>query len=239
MAVLGKEWAWFFAAVALVACEVSPAQSNGVDTKITGYAGLTFGDPFHKVVAKIGHQNFAPYGLADCEDKILIQGCNLVHRDGQPFNILSGIPFWLGASFNRFNRLTDFYLVYKGPDGMTINQCLNIHERSLDWIVSEFGALYTRLPDPRDDASQIQQRTTPNGLVYEMSVSKGSMVSGVMRTAPAGFPDHLKNTDIRKWNDDAYVSSLSYHISGQCRVRIQFSDSPSVERSSQDNAPKI
>jgi hypothetical protein len=47
MAVLGKEWAWFFAAVALVACEVSPAQSNGVDTKITGYAGLTFGDPFH------------------------------------------------------------------------------------------------------------------------------------------------------------------------------------------------
>lgn len=153
-----------------------------------------------------------------------------MHSEEAIFEVIEGIPFHLSAWFNRFDKLTDIDLVYVGPDGISTDECMSIFERSVDWVSNNYGPMYGRPMNPKDDPSKFVTRTTPSGLEYELWLDGDSAAPLLMRTAPTDFPLESRSLNINEWNDDQFVYVAAVKVTDMCEVNIKFNDSPSVER---------
>lgn len=227
------------AAVALASCDGIPAEEN-VSGKtatesgkpIEGYGELKFGSTLMEVLAQTGSERFNSYGMKLCLDDLPLKGCFLSPAsDAAPYLIEGGIPYKLGLDFNKFDKLTDIQLSYDREGKTSFDECLSLHERTLEWLAGRYGEFPLQLSakDP------LETRKTPGGVPYLLGRTKnGSFVSGSTRTAPARLPSSVRRKPITEWDNERYVWLLSHYIvvggRPNCHVGIQFSEPESVER---------
>lgn len=207
-----------------------PAAETPAAKPLEGYAGIKFGSSFTEAVADHSGQ-LSSYALSECLKDLPIKGCFLSNgSDSSHFQIREGIPYYLNLSFNKFDKLTDIALVYDREGGISRSDCLSIHERTLDWLVREYGKLYAPSYDP-----DVKPQSTPAGNRYLISGSgKPDFVTMPMRTLSAQPTAAVLKKPITKWDRNRYVSLLSWYIvtdgEPHCRVTVDFSEPESVPR---------
>ncbi|MGE3745166.1 MAG: hypothetical protein AB7G25_05540 [Sphingomonadaceae bacterium] len=199
---------------------------------IDGYGGIKLGSTFNEVLAITGSSLFNRVGLGDCVNDLPLKGCILTENmQNTPFDIKDGIPYTLVLDFNKRDQLTDISLHYDRAGGITAEQCMEIHERTLDWLTPIYGRLHI---GPSNNKSDVETRRTAKGNVYRVGKSAGFLITTAMRTARAPIPANAGEMPISKWNGERYLwlGSRFIVLSGQpmCSVRAQFSEPDSVER---------
>jgi|GEM_PF-1505767 len=222
----------------LAGCDAAPGNSvaaNATQPKrdpIEGYGELKFGSTLMEALAQTGSERFNSYGLKLCLDDLPLKGCFLSPAsDAPPFLIEGGIPYKLGLDFNKFDKLTDIRLSYDREGKTSFDECLSLHERTLEWLTKRYGEfpLQINAKDP------LEPRKTPSGVPYLLGRTKdGSFVSGSTRTAQARLPLTVRRKPITEWDNERYVSLLSHYIvvdgRPMCHVGIEFNEPESVER---------
>ena len=94
--------------IALSSCGV-PSTTKPVD--LEGFGGFKFGDNYADVTHRWSLDFFNPLTVKECESDRAFKGCSLIPDIPPPtFEVLDGIPFALGASFNRHDYLTEISL---------------------------------------------------------------------------------------------------------------------------------
>ena len=226
------------AAASLVACESKPGANEAADAQehnrkpIEGYADLKFGMTLMEALAQTGSERFNSYGLKLCLDDLPLKGCFLSpDSDAAPYLIEGGIPYKLGLDFNKFDKLTDIRLSYDREGKTSFDECLSLHERTLDWLTKRYG----EFPLQIDAKDPLEPRKTPSGVPYLLGRTKGgSFVSGSTRTAPARLPLSVRRKPITEWDSERYIWLLSHYIvvdgKPMCHVGIEFSEPESIER---------
>ena len=225
-------------ALAISACNAtSPTGANEVGTgetkgrSIEGYGDLKFGATFTDATAQVGSDRFNPVALRECLDDLPLKGCFLSpDTDAAPFVIEGGIPFQLTLSFNKFDRLTDIELSYSKEGEVSREECLSLHERTLDWLTRQYGKFYY---SPTNEPATT--RKTSDGNTYSVGGTRpGFFVTLPARAMPSPPSAGVRTKPIPFWNDERYVSLLSHFIiSGgtpNCAVSVSFSEPEKVER---------
>jgi len=199
--------------------------------EINGYAGIEFGTSLNEALATLDVRLFNPAGLRDCLKDLPLKGCFLSgDSEAAPFQIKDGIPYRLTLSFNRLDKLTDVDLNYDREGDISRDQCLEMHERTLDWMVREYGDMRAASSQEGPD----EARTSPAKNSYFVGTGKdGFFVTRPMRTA-ANVEPTVAEQPITKWDNRRYASLLTYFIvvdgKPMCGVNVSFSEPESVER---------
>ncbi len=199
---------------------------------LEGYGTIKFGSTFQEAISAVGADLFNSVSVSECFKDLPLKGCYLSRNsDAQPYRIIEGIPYTLSLSFNRFDKLTDIGMNYDREKDISQSDCLNLHERTLDWLAKEYGQF--RFPTKQKE--QIQRLVTPARNVYEVwTNSNGSAITSPMRTVSSSTPTALEEQPIVKWDSKRYVSLLTTFIvvggSPICSVNVDFSEPVSVER---------
>lgn len=205
--------------------------AGGTPQEIDGYAGIKFGASLNEALATFDVRLFNPAGLSDCLKDLPLKGCFLSgDREATPFQIKDGIPYRLTLSFNRLDKLTDIDLNYDREGDISRDQCLEMHERTLDWMVREYGAMRAASSKEGSD----EARTTPAKNPYFVGTGKdGFFVTRPMRTA-ANIEPVVADQPITKWDNRRYTSLLTHFLvvdgKPMCGVNVSFSEPESVER---------
>jgi len=221
---------------ALSACDASPSKPAGEQRAerppLKGYGALNFGSSFTDAIASVGSDRFNPFGFNECLDDLPLKGCFLSpDTDAAPFVIEGGIPYMLMLDFNKYDRLTDIGLKYDREGEITREECLSIHERTLDWATRQFGPFWASAgKEPR-----ITERTTPGSNKYLLGDVPGdNFVTAPMRTLSSPPSVTLQKKPITQWDNERYVSLLSHFIvvdgKPMCGVNLDFNEPQSVER---------
>jgi hypothetical protein len=224
----------------VAACDAAPTAGNSTAEDsaqsgrelLKGYGSLKFGSTLMEALADTGTERFNAYGVKECLDDLPLQGCFLSPAsDAAPYLIEAGIPYRLGLEFNKFDKLTDIRLSYDREGKITFDECLSLHERTLDWLTQRYGQLRSTL----NDKEKLEQRRTPAGNQYLLWRSKdGSFVTSFMRTAPPTLPASVQRKPIPQWDNERYLHLLSHYIvvdgKPMCTIGLEFSEPQSVER---------
>ncbi|HQS98606.1 MAG: hypothetical protein B7X90_14970 [Novosphingobium sp. 17-62-19] len=211
----------------------SGSTQNAADNQqeIEGYAGIKFGTSLNEALASLEVRLFNPASLNECLKDLPLKGCFLSgDREAAPFQIKDGIPYRITLSFNRLDKLTDVDLNYDRDGDISRDQCLEMHERTLDWMVREYGTMRASFSQEGPD----EARTTPAKNSYYVGSEKdGFLVTRPMRTAAKAEPN-VANQPITKWDNRRYASLLTHFIvvdgKPMCGVNVSFSEPESVER---------
>ena len=159
-----------FSAIATLLVGCTPSETiNPAAATIDGYNGLTFGMSFTDVIGKMGHEQFNVAGVKDCFENMATQGCFLSRaEDTTYFDMQEGIPYAPQLVFSKFDKLFDISLVYNREGPIQRGECLDVYERSLDWVQAKYGAM--SVPAGRKDQST--NRTTPQGISYKLDTGE-------------------------------------------------------------------
>jgi hypothetical protein len=208
---------------------------------IAGYRNISFGRTFAEAVAEIGASNFNSISIAECPGEMPLRGCFLSpnHERTAPFEMRDGIPYFLDLSFNRRDRLTDIGLSYRREGAISSQQCREIHGRTLDWLIEDFGP-FREGSQPLSTGWRNEQVRTAAGHTFSVGVAPdGDHVSALMRTAPASRFNPASS--ITTWDDQRYVSLMSsfIRVNGRphCHVTVGVHEPRSIERRPMDPPP--
>jgi hypothetical protein len=197
------------------------AQARKPTTKsIDGYADIKFGESFNDLMGS-HRMEFHPYGIQECYKDMPLKGCLLMGREETPPQIRDGIPYELIVRLNQLGKVTDVKLKYEREGVISVSDCRSIHERTLDWLVRDYGNMYEEITP-----QAAKQFRTPAGNTYlDTGPNKdGNWVSSWLRTG-------VRGVDVR---NTRYVELITTYIiieSGPtCRVSAEFKDAPSVPR---------
>jgi hypothetical protein len=154
---------------------------------------------------------FNPVGLADCLSNMATTGCYLHPRDRTSlFQAKAGIPYSVKLDFSKSNQLYIISLGYDGLDKITGDQCLEIYERSLDWVAAEYGTLVN---NNRLKAENFEDHVTPGGHRHRIALNPSGDFVGSME---------------RRFSGNRIVSPIVYYIEGRgepsCWVDVEFRD---------------
>ena len=231
-----------FGALVTAACDSKSLANNKsiempepVRASINGYKEIKFGSSFEDAIGKFGGDLFNSAAVSDCFKDIPLKGCSLMRNmKNTPFELKEGIPYTLSLSFNRKDKLTDIGLNYDREGDISRAQCLEIHERTLDWLVDDYGLM--RGSKSKQDPG-MENRTTAGKNAYGVASAKGGFfITQPMRTVSSASATDAENQPIPKWNDERYVSLLSTFIvvdgNPICNVNAELSEPEAVERAS-------
>lgn len=220
-------------AIAVSACGATPNDDAAHARKnINGFGEIMLGAPLQVVLDRRVTETLSPLGMQACLQDLPLKGCFLSPRDSStPFIIAEGIPFALSLSFNRLDKLTDIDLSYERETVVSREQCLELHDRTLDWLSKDYGVFAE--PTVNDNESWMS-RTTGAGHRYSIgNVDGGGFVTRPKRTLRNPGEMSVRPRAIPKWNDDRYVWLLGSYIGSSdrtCRITIGFSEPGTVER---------
>lgn len=202
---------------------------------IEGYRELRLGMPFEEAISAAGPNALGAYSISECTREMPIRGC-VVHPDrdaGAVYEVRDGIPYHLDLAFNRLGRLTDIGLEYRRQGDVTAEQCLDIHARTLDWLVERYGAI--RSSSGGEGGEFVEKtRTSPagNGFRYGQR-STSEFITHPARTV-SGIAAVREDTAITRWDSQRYASVLSSFLilvgRPECQVSVKFSEPESIER---------
>lgn len=210
------------------ACDPNgPSEENG-QNELAGYGGLVLGSTFEEAMLVASPRLFNPYGLNECMQDMPVSGCFLSPRDElATFQRIEGIPYGLQLEFNRFGALTDITLKFTrrrtfdddlNPVSATItrSECLDIVDRTVDWVTGEYGSLAAKRPnDPKTQAA-----TTAAGSVYWMQDSTDG--SGFVATGEAPIQNG-RSVGI-------FAHFLMLDGEPDCDLSVSFEESDEIER---------
>jgi hypothetical protein len=220
----------------LAGCDAAPSANENTTQPshepLKGYANLKFGSTLMEALGETGTERFNAYGLKECLDDMPLKGCFLSpDSDAAPFLIEAGIPYKLGLDFNKFDKLTDIRLSYDREGNITFDECLSLHERTLDWLTKQYGQLRESI-NPKE---KTEQRKTPAGNTYSLWRSEdGHFGTSFMRTAPATLPDSVRQKPTPEWDNERYLDLFSHYLvmdgKSICSIGFEFKEPKSVER---------
>lgn len=199
----------------LAACSPSAANTDQLSSEnvIEGYDDLKFGMSFDEAVSIAGLSQFDPGRIDECMIERPIRGCLLLSRNNfTPYRTIEGVPYTLSLSFNRFDKLTDIQLSFVRSDDQAISgeECLSIHERTVDWLVPEIGAF--------DEAASTEDqniRRTEAGHQFAIFNS--------------GANDWL-SANFVKFEGGRQIDLVSHFLSGRCEISVNWADDLEIER---------
>lgn len=212
----------------------SHEESKGVPQRpaIDGYRAIKLGSTFEANVAALGSDRFNPYGVKECLDDLPLRGCAMGSLDGRVYDVRDGISYALSLVFNKHDKLTDIELQYKREGNISKAECLSISERTLDWLVTDYGP-FGSARNPKE-TTQMTPRKTLAGNPYFVALMSGDFVTVPMRTEPSSLVANKESLPITKWGNERYASLLSTFILVDkkpiCDVTVEFSEPQSVER---------
>ena len=190
----------------------SADQSSSTDV-IEGYGDLKFGMSFDESVDIAGLSHFDPRQVEECMIERPVRGCLLLSRnDFAPYRTIEGVPYTLRLSFNRFDRLTDIQLSFLRRDNHAISseECLSIHERTVDWLVPEIGTF-----DEAAAAEDQHIRQTQSGHRFALFESSDT--------------DWL-SANLKKYEGGRQIDLVSHFIGGTCEISVNWADDLDIER---------
>ena len=176
---------------------------------------------------------FNPAAVSECFKELPLRGCLLSRNmNDVPYEMKDGIPYTLSLGFNRRDKLTDIGLHYDREGGISFDQCIEIHGRTLDWLTRDFGPLRAQM---RSVERGTEIRKTPDGTSFPVWFGKDrSFIAGPMRTVANIVPTPVEKQPITTWDKDRYVSLLTHFIivGGKpiCGVVAEFQEPVTVER---------
>lgn len=207
------------AALVIVGCDQQVAQKPHFD----GYAGLKFGISFNDALAATRTDLFNPYSIKGCLIELPIRGC-MLHPESNLATYLSrdGVPYALGLAFNKHDKLTDISLEFgretieDAAQTMRKEDCIAIHDRTIDWLASEFGRF-----DNKRWKDDVTLTKTAVGNPYQVSTSPPA--DTFFASASQTLDDKRGITVMSHWMkfDDG---------STNCSVGVQFRKPDSIER---------
>lgn len=201
---------------------------------VAGFNDLRLGMQYQEALALAGVERFNPVSLAECPRRLPLRGCFLPPRSREtaPYEIREGIPYDLLLSFNRFGRLTDIDLEYQRETGITPEECLSLHSRTLDWLTRDYGPFQAQTvrPGPRAGGAQLRRIHTPGGIPFDVSIFPGGdFVTPPTRQANGAVD---RQRPITQWDNRRYVSLLSSFIvvngTPHCSVGVSIQEPASV-----------
>jgi len=178
---------------------------------IEGYGGFRFGMSLTDALALTRADLFNPAGLSDCFADMPTEGCFLPpSEDTSLFEMKAGIPYSLTLQFSKFDRLTDIQLGYHREGEIDRAQCLEIYERTIDWLAAEYGPIKD---SQRLEGDQFENHVTPGGIPHRIGVTEDRFFVGNVERSFAG--------DRKLWPFATYIE-----VDGKpyCRVDANFSD---------------
>jgi hypothetical protein len=217
----------------MAAChsETNPKPKQPSKPQIQGYRDIRFGDTFREVLGKTPTGIFEPVSVKDCLENLPLRGCALGgDRDGyREFTVVDGIPYRLSVVFNRHDAATDISLTYKKEGDVSQAECIDIHIRTLNWLLKEYGTF----GEDQDNIHFIFQGVVTEGQKKQLNrfASATGFVSGFARTVSA-TPDWGK--PITRWDKSRYVDLFTYYLDlngGICDLEVGFREPVSIERS--------
>jgi len=227
------------AGLILTACGSGAGQKDGGNEQnlsnryqeINGYAGIEFGTSLSEALGNLDVRLFNSVGLSECLKDLPLKGCFLSgDREAAPFQIKDGIPYRLTLSFNRLDKLTDIDLSYDREGDISRDQCIEMHERTLDWMAREYGEM--QAPSTQERLNEARRTPANNSYFIEIG-DAGSFVTRPMRTTQ-NAKTAAADQPITKWDNRRYASLLTYFIivdgKPMCGVNVSFREPESVER---------
>lgn len=229
--------------VTLIGCGSNAASENGsaaagvaatARKAIDGYGDIKFGSSFVSAIGLLGHEPFNPVAVSECFKDLPIKGCHLTRNAEHIFEMRAGIPYSLTLMFNKLDKLTDIGLDYSREGDVKRADCLSLHERTLDWLVADYGQL--RTPVSSKEEGPIEGRRTSQGNTYQLGApgENGGFVTLPMRTVSTPTRAAVETKPIPEWNDQRYVSLLSVFIvvdgKPMCMVNADFNEPRTVLR---------
>lgn len=183
-----------------VASAASAAGSAVPSAPVTGYGGLALNSSFEEALAKVGQAPFGADQVDQCLNAMPLKGCILIWASRLvPFERKNGVPYGLHLSFSRWGRLTSIDLVFWRSAGITRSQCLEMHNRSAEWVARDYGPLYDDLPP---GAGTLVGKS-------ELAID----VSTIPRVEGAGARPASRHN---------YVAIDTMYLGGECRVDVGF-----------------
>jgi hypothetical protein len=210
----------------LASCGSQSGQANKAESAqpnanpIDGYGDIKFAESFTELMAAHG-AGFEPYDIRECYKNMPLAGCVLISRNATPPQVRDGIPYTLTARLNQQGKVTDVELQYERKGVISVGECRSIHERTLDWLVRDYGNLYEEITP-----KAAERFRTPAGNTYlDTAPGKdGNWVSSILRTGVRGADVH----------NNRYIELRTTYIIAKgephCQVSAEFSDAPSVSR---------
>jgi hypothetical protein len=211
------------------------AASTPQRAAITGYGPLTFGASFKDVITTLDSDLFNPVSVSECFKDLPLKGCYLSRNSEDiPFEMKEGVPYTLSLSFNKWDKLTDIGLGYDREEDISRADCMQIHERTLDWVSAAYGPMRVSAGGSEGENRYVRGKTRRGNLYEVSSLDGGFFVTSPMRTVSPNSSKAAETRPIPEWDQDRYVSILSTFIvvDGKpiCNVDVKFSEPTSVER---------
>lgn len=218
------------ALLALAACGSSAQSAKDGDPKeqagkagIDGYGDLKFGMSLAEATRLVPPSTFHPVGMKQCLLNIAVRGCLLSSDNNlDAYTSRDGVPYTIGLAFNRFDKLTDVELKYDrrmmdDPDEkMSLEDCRAITDRTVDWLVADYG--------PFDKETKVQDADK----LDIVKTTKGNTYRAF------NGPDSLLVTEKKVLPDKRVVSFFSHYMvmDGEtgCAISAGFGEPESVER---------
>lgn len=213
------------AAVALCSCEPNVQDKPEI---LDGYGGLTLGSTFEEAMSVASASAFNPYGIKKCLEEMPIKGCFLSPKDDLSiFRQVQGIPYTLQLDFNRLGALTDITLLYSRGSrydearNMTLAtiteaQCADILERTIDWVVKDYGRFQN---DAGEETDEVKKTTAGNLYTRSPSTDKKGF----------HFADKIKMGEGRMVTVFAHYLLLD-EFGPDCGVDVSFEEPDTIER---------
>lgn len=100
-----------------------------------------------------------------------------------------GIPYKLSLEFNKFGVLVSIGAEFERAGYISKLECLEISEREIDNMVSDYGRLTFQTPNLNDnDISAATPRETPAGNIYAVLFSEGEQFRLLpLRSEPSDY----------------------------------------------------
>lgn len=216
------------------ACAPNGTSEENGQNELVGYGGLVLGSTFEEATLVASPRLFNPYGLSECIQDMPISGCFLSPRDElDTFQRIDGIPYGLQLEFNRFGALTDITLKFTrrrtydddlNPVSATItrSECLDIVDRTVDWVTGEYGNLAGNRPkNPKTQAA-----ATAGGNAYWMQDSTDG--SGFVATGEAPMQNG-RSVGI-------FAHFLMLDGEPDCDLSVSFEESEEIERRAMESS---
>lgn len=198
--------------VAVCACgSAGPAQEQLPAKEISGFEGVEFGTDLQIAIGQFGADRFNPASVVGCLEEATIDSCHLFPaEDAPPFVRREGVPYTLSLEFDASDKLIGFDLEYEPREKSDVDDCLDFHLRTVDWLSSEFGPLE---PNGRRDSETGS---------YEDTTTKAGHPVSIWRSNAGGFVSDLRSEEF----SDGELFVLSVFLGDpdlrKCSIDVMF-----------------
>lgn len=194
---------------------------------VAGIQSFTLGSKFEDIFPALDDGYFSPIALQVCYEELSLFGCAIgpLTTTQRPYYVSNGIPYKLTLEFNKFGVLVVVRSSYDVGGGISGPECLEITERVIDKVGSEYGSLTFQTPvlanpDSSFDLDAATIRETPAGNRYAVMFKEGEDGPGnswfhllPLFSAPSlGFQGGASENNF--WDENRFVSvSGGYRLS--------------------------